>query len=225
MSAGGERSDPRPSAGSATTTGPVRDRFNAWLLASSEETMHRQYGRRKRELFAGLPPALVEIGPGAGANFRYYPPGTRVIAFEPNPAIHGRLRQAAVRWGIELDLRAESAAALDLPDGSADAVVSTLVLCMVPDPRRAVAEVHRVLRPGGRFLFIEHVAAPAGSALRVLQRIVRRPWRWLSEGCCVDRDTAAVLAAAGFTSLRVERFRLRTPLLPVRPHIAGEAVR
>lgn len=187
--------------------------------------MHRIYGRRKRDLFAGLPAELVEIGPGAGANFRYYPPGTRVIAFEPNRALHDRLRQAAERHGIELDLRAHGAEALDLPDASADAVVATLVLCTVPDPAKVLAEIRRVLRPGGRLLFIEHVAAPAGTALRTLQRIVRRPWRWVAEGCCVDRDTAATLAAAGFDSLRLEHFRLKGPLVPVAPHIAGEAVR
>jgi SAM-dependent methyltransferase len=216
---------PRPAAAYGPATGPVRDRLNAWILGIAENAMHRLYGRRKRELFAGLPPAVVEIGPGAGANFRYYPAATRVIAFEPNRAAHRRLRQAAARWGIELDLRAQPAEQLDLPDDSAEAVVGTLVLCSVADPAQAVAEVRRVLRPGGRFLFIEHVAAPAGSALRALQRTVRRPWRWLFEGCRVDRDTAAVLAAAGFRSLRVEPFRLRTPLLPVAPQIAGEAVR
>jgi SAM-dependent methyltransferase len=210
--------DPRPS------TGPGRGRLNAWILAASERQMDRLYGRRKRELFAGLPATVVEIGPGAGANLRYYPPGTRVIGFEPNPEVHGRLRAAAARWGIEVEIRERSGEDLDLPDAAADAVVATLVLCSVGDPHRVVAEVRRVLRPGGRFLFIEHVAAPAG-ALRALQRCVRHPWRWLFAGCRVDRDSAAVLAAAGFSSLEVDRFRLRTPLLPVAPHIAGEAVR
>jgi SAM-dependent methyltransferase len=209
----------------APTTGPIRDRLNAWLLGAAEREMHRNYGRRKRELFADLPPELIEIGPGAGANFRYYRLGTRVIGFEPNRALHDRLRRAAERHGIQLDLRGHGAESLDLPDASADAVVATLVLCTVPDPRKVLAEVHRVLRPGGRLLFIEHVAAPAGTALRAIQRIVRRPWRWISEGCCVDRDTAAALAEARFGSLHVERFGLTTPLLPVVPHIAGEAVR
>jgi len=207
------------------TTGPIRDRLNAWLLGAAEREMHRTYGRRKQELFADLPSELVEIGPGAGANFRYYRPGTGVIGFEPNRALHGRLRQAAERHGIQLDLRGHGAESLDLPDASADAVVATLVLCTVPDPRKVLAEIHRVLRPGGRLVFIEHVAAPAGTALRTLQRIVRRPWRWISEGCCVDRDTAATLAAGGFDSLQLERFRVTSRLLPVSPHIAGEAVR
>ncbi len=207
------------------SSGPLRDRVNAWILAASERQMDRLYGRRKRELFAALPAAVVEIGPGAGANLRYYPRGTRVIGFEPNPKLHCRLRQAAARWGIDVEIRPSPAEALDLPDASADAVVATLVLCSVSDPHRVVAETRRVLRPGGRFLFIEHVAAPAGSALHALQRALRRPWRWLFRGCRVDRDTAAVLAAAGFSSLRVERFRLRTPMLPVAPHIAGEALR
>lgn len=205
-------------------SGPLRDRLNAWFLGAADGVMDRVYGRRKRALFADLPPAVVELGPGAGANLRYYPPGTRLIAFEPNHAAHRRLRRAAEKRGVDLDLRDLPAETLDLSDGSADIVISTLVLCTVDDPARVLAEVRRVLRPGGRFLFVEHVAGPAGSPLRAVQRLIRRPWRWLFEGCCVDRDTAATLEAAGFATLEIERFRLGLPS-PIRPHVAGRAVR
>lgn len=204
--------------------GPLLDRLNAWFLDAADGVMDRVYGPRKRPLFTGLPPTVVELGPGAGANLRYYRPGTKLIAFEPNPFVHARLREAAAGRGVELDLRRLPAETLDLPDASADAVVSTLVLCTVDDPARVLAEVRRVLRPGGRFLFVEHVAAPPGSRLRALQRLLRRPWRWLFAGCCLDRDTAATLEAAGFASVEIERFRLGLPS-PIRPHVAGWAVR
>jgi SAM-dependent methyltransferase len=205
-------------------SGPLRDRLNAWFLGAADDVMDRVYGRRKRALFADLPPTVVELGPGAGANLRYYPPGTKLIAYEPNRAAHRRLRRAAAKRGVELDLRDRPAETLDLPDASADAVVSTLVLCTVDNPARVLAEVRRVLRPGGRFLFVEHVAGPAGSPVRAVQRLIRHPWRWLFEGCCVDRDTAATLEAAGFASLELERFRLGLPS-PIQPHVAGRAVR
>lgn len=198
--------------------------FNAWMLDRGADVMHRVYGRRKRTLFAGLPDTVVEIGPGAGANLRYYEPGTRVIAFEPNPFAHARLSREAAERGVELDLRDLSAEQLDLPDASTDVVISTLVLCSVDDPLRVLAEVRRVLRPGGRFLFIEHVAGRPGSAVRTVQRVVRGPWRWLFDGCRVDRDTPAMLEAAGFSSLEIERFGLALPS-PVRPHVVGWAVR
>lgn len=187
--------------------------------------MDRVYGARKRRLFADLPPRVLELGAGAGANLRYYPAGTALIAVEPNPCLHDRLRAAARERGIELELHGAGAERLELPDGSLEAVVCTLVLCTVRDPARVLSEVRRVLQPGGRFLFVEHVAASPGSALRALQTAVRHPWRWLVDGCCVDRDTAATLEAAGFAELDLERFRLRTPLLPIVPHLAGVAVR
>ncbi|MDT8436501.1 MAG: class I SAM-dependent methyltransferase [Gemmatimonadota bacterium] len=204
---------------------PVRGRLNAWLLSVADDAMHREYGDRKVRLLGDLPDTVVELGPGAGANFRYYPRGTRVIAVEPNPAMHGRLRARARERGIDLDLRDVRAEGLPVGTATAELVVATLVLCTVGDPERVVAEVRRILRPGGRFAFLEHVAAPRGTPLRRFQAMIRRPWRWLGEGCHLDRDTASTLGAAGFTSLELERFRAWSGRAPFAPHIAGVAVR
>ncbi len=111
----------------------------------------------------------------------------------------------------------------DLPDASADVVVSSLVLCSVTDVDRVLAEVRRVLRPGGRFVFVEHVAAPDGTVLRRLQGWVRRPWAWLFEGCSCERDLGTALRSAGFGSVDLEAYRLRSPFLPFNPQIAGVA--
>ena len=165
---------------------------------------------------------VVEIGPGAGPNARYLAAGTRWVCVEPNVHFHPRLRRAAQAHGLDLELAAGTAEALPLADGAADAVVSTLVLCSVRDVDQSLAEVRRVLRPGGRFVFVEHVAAPPGTALRRMQTALRRPWGWLADGCRPDRQTEDAVREAGFAAVELERFR--APLGLAAPHVAGVAV-
>ncbi len=197
-------------------------RWLAFVLHRGQAADRRAYGARKRALLAGLGPTVVEIGAGAGVNAEYLAPGTRWLAVEPNGFLHADLRRAADRAGPVLDLRTAAAEALPFPDASADAVVATLVLCSVHDPAAALAEARRVLRPGGRFVFIEHVAAPRATLLRRLQHVLRAPWAVVADGCRPDRDTEALIRAAGFTEVSVGRFRM--PLGLVAPHIAGTAV-
>lgn len=204
---------------------PFTNRFGAWLLALADPVMERTYGARKRRLFARHPDLIVEIGPGSGINFRYYRPGTRVIAFEPNRSQHERLRQRAEIAGIDLDVRGGKAESLDLDDDSIPMVVSTLVLCSVKDELRVVDEIVRVLKPGGRFLFIEHVAGPEGSRLRRWQSRLRRPWSVIFGGCIIDRESTEVIRAAGLEDDQMERFRLSPRWLPVSPHVMGAAVK
>lgn len=92
--------------------------------------------------------------------------------------MHAALGRAAARHGVDLDVRAVAAEATGLPAAGVEAVVCTLVLCTVPDPAAALAEVRRILRPGGRLVLVEHAGAPAGIALARLQRLMRGPWRW-----------------------------------------------
>ncbi|MBW3670205.1 MAG: class I SAM-dependent methyltransferase [Acidobacteria bacterium] len=196
-------------------------KLSAHLLALADPLMERIYGSRKRRLFKGHPELIVEIGPGSGINFRYYRPGTRVIAFEPNRAQHERLRRRVAVAGLDLDLRRGKAETLDLDDASVPMVVSTLVLCSVDDHVRVIDEIHRVLQPGGRFVFIEHVAAPVDSKLRRWQSGLRVPWRFLCDGCTLDRDSAEVVMSAGFQEREIERFRLSPKWLPFSPHVVG----
>lgn len=204
---------------------PVRGRFNAWLLRALDGYADRKYRHVKRELFGGLPRTILEIGAGDGANFRYLDAGTHVIAIEPNLHMHAHVRAAAARHGVTVDVRAGFAERIPLPDGSVEAVIASLVLCSVSDPARALAEIRRVLRPGGRFWCIEHVAAAEGTTLARVQRLVRRPWRWLFEGCETQRDTAALLRGGGFESVEVRPFTLRTAFVPIRSQIAAVAIR
>lgn len=201
----------------------VRGPFNAAFFSVLDGYLDWQLAPRKRAVFSDLPLRIVELGPGVGANFRYLRPGTTVIAIEPNPAMHPRLRARARRHRIDLDLRQIEGERIDVVDASVDAVISSLVLCTVRDPEGVVSEAKRVLRPGGRYAFVEHVAADPGSWLRRVQHGVRRPWAWCFEGCSCERDIAAVIDGAGFASVDHERYRLRTPLLPFNPQVAGVA--
>jgi ubiquinone/menaquinone biosynthesis C-methylase UbiE len=181
-------------------------------------------GAHKDRLFRGLSGTVLEIGAGAGANFRHLPKsGITWIGVEPNPFMRHHVASEAERLGLNFELR--SGAAEDLPAGdeSVDAVISTLVLCSVRDQRRVLGEVLRVLKPGGRFHFIEHVAAPPGTRLRRIQTAVKPLWRRMGDGCHPDRETRRTLEETGFAVLDVEEFEVPLPI--VRPHIAGTGVK
>ncbi len=200
-------------------------RWFAWLLSHGEGFDRELYGPRKRGLLGPLRGTVVEIGPGAGVNLPYYDPAVRWIGVEPNVHFHAGLREKAAALGLDADVRPGLAERLGLPEASADAVVSTLVLCSVGDLDAAFAEIRRVLRPEGRFVFIEHVAAPPGSGLRRVQRVARPLWGVVADGCRPDRETGRRIEAAGFADVQIERFDPAMPLPIVRPHIAGTARR
>jgi ubiquinone/menaquinone biosynthesis C-methylase UbiE len=157
-----------------------------------------------------------------GANLPYFPVGVRWVGVEPNPCMHRYLREAAARLGLNLEIRLGDAEEIPAKDSSVDAVVATLVLCTVRDPAAALREIRRVLRPGGRFLFIEHVAAAEGSRLRRLQHWAS-PFFKLFAGCHPDRETWDTLQRAGFRNLRIEHFQI--PAVLSKPHIMGVGIK
>jgi SAM-dependent methyltransferase len=167
-------------------------------------------------LLAGASGRVLEVGPGTGANLAHLPPGLAALTLvEPSPAMRARLtariarlRRSGTALPAPVRTVAGDGAELPLPDGGIDTVVMTLVLCSVPDPGRVLAEVRRVLAPGGRLLLLEHVAARGGRARRV-QRLLTPVWRRVAQGCHLDRDTRAALVAAGFDDAGVVDHRVR----------------
>jgi SAM-dependent methyltransferase len=201
-----------------------RGRFNAAFFRVMDGYIDWHLRSHKAQVFNELPDTVVEVGSGTGANLRFLQPGTRLVAVEPNPYMHPVLRRAAARRHVELEIRDVVGERLDLADASSDAVISSLVLCTVADPVRVVAEVKRVLRPGGRYCFLEHVAAEPGTATRRVQHVLRRPWAWVFEGCSCERDLGAVIRDAGFANVDLVSYRIHSPFVPFNTQIAGVAV-
>lgn len=203
----------------------LRGPFNSWILGLLEVHFHRGLGDVRAELLATLHGDVLEVGAGNGPTLRYLP-GTvrRVHAVEPNRHFHRRLQRAAEQHDVDLVVHPTVGEAIDLPDDSVDAAVVSWVLCTVGDPDAVLAEIRRVLRPAGRLVFFEHVRAPSHTAVHRVQRAVRRPWKWLFEGCHTDRDIGAALDRAGFASVEFLDVAVPTPFVPIRTQIAGVAI-
>ena len=168
---------------------------------------------------------VVELGPGTCVNMRYYAPGTKVIAIEPNPVMHPLVQAAADEYGVDLEVRQLGGAAVDVADESADGVVGTLLLCGVNDPAQVLREVHRILKPGSTYFFIEHVASPAGTTNRRVQRVLFRPHRWLFNGCEITRNTEATIRSGPFDAVEVDDVDRGRGALWVRHQIVGTATK
>ncbi len=167
---------------------------------------------------------VLEIGAGDGANLPFFPPDVELTLLEPNPYLIRHLPNVAKRLGITRYVTAVAYAEnMPFGDGEFDTVVSTHVMCSVSDQGRVLAEIRRVLKPGGRFLFLEHVSAEPGTLTFRLQHAINPAWKVVGDGCHLTRDTAAMIRAAGFSHVEVTSFRAEAPGI-VSPHIVGVAV-
>jgi SAM-dependent methyltransferase len=180
---------------------------------------------RRRSLLARAQGRTVELGSGTGLNLRYYPDDLdELILTEPEPAMRVRLAQRVRRvrpQGRVLDASAEH---LPFADGAVDTVVSTLVLCTVDDAAPALREIARVLRPGGRLLFLEHVRS-ASPRLAHWQDRLARPWHAFAEGCHCNRDTRELIRSSGLDVADVTEAAWGGMFPIVRPLIIGTAAK
>lgn len=181
----------------------------------------------RRELVAGLSGRVIEVGTGIGANFDRYPTAVdELVAIEPEPWLRKRAQQAAADAEIAITVIDGDADHLPGNDGSFDAAVVSLVLCTVPEPRRAIAELFRVIRPGGQLRFFEHVVADVPVLVRLQKLADATLWPHIAGGCHLARDSRANIEAAGFIVEDCERFPVRLArLLPAEPHLLGRARR
>jgi SAM-dependent methyltransferase len=192
--------------------------YNPFLWAGEKLGM----ARLRRALLAEARGTVLEIGAGTGLNLPHYPADLdQLVLAEPGERIGGHIDLDRAPAGVPVRLEPAPAEYLPFEDGSFDTVVSTLVLCTVSDPERAVAEVARVLRPGGRLLFLEHVRAEQGWR-QAMQRRSVRPWAAFADGCQCDRPTLATIEARmRITSIERGSWKGMPPI--VKPLVWGSA--
>lgn len=177
---------------------------------------------RRRSLVANARGRVLEIGAGTGLNVRHYPDSIdELILTEPVEAMAKRIDTSVRDDDVPVSVVAARAEDLPFADDSFDTVVSTMVLCTVGDPGLAVAEIERVLRPGGQLLFCEHVRSESPRLARWQDRL-ERPWAAFAEGCRCNQDTLATISAR-LRVERIERARWRGMVPIVHPLIVGAA--
>ena len=202
---------------------PIFARLFAWGAsnAPAEQLEHR------RRVLEGLSGRVIEVGAGNGLNFPHYPATvTEVLAVEPEAYLRGKAEEAAAKASVPVRVVDGVADSLPAEAGSFDAGVASLVLCSVPDPAVALAELRRVIRPGGELRFYEHVRAKDARHARSQDRI-NRLWPHFSGGCHPNRDTPASIEAAGFEIERCDRFKFKpvVGMKAIEPHVIGVARR
>lgn len=182
-----------------------QDRWFGWVYPRTEPALERELGSLRRELWAEAAGRTLLVGAGTGLDLAYVPPTvTELTLVDPHPGLLATARARARRLTVPWRAIQGRGEALPVDDGSQDTVVATLVLCSVEDPRRVLAEAHRVLRPGGALLVLEHVASEHGWERR-LQGLVSVPWRHVAGGCRLDRPTDVWIANDPGWSVRRRR--------------------
>jgi ubiquinone/menaquinone biosynthesis C-methylase UbiE len=202
------------------TWGRAFSAFYDALLKGTEDAGLRD---RRREVLGAASGRTIDIGAGTGANLGLCPDGvTELVMAEPDPHMLKRLRRKIAESGTEVELVSAGAERLPFDDASFDTAIFTLVLCTVPDPRAALAEAARVLKPGGQLLFVEHVRAPSPGLARWQDRL-ETPWRLFGDGCHCNRDTVAKIEASPLRLEDVQRGELPKSPPITRPLAWGRA--
>ena len=205
--------------------------FCAKIMKASEKDSEKFYKKRKKRLFSKIKnkSIVLEIGPGTGINLSYYPRGIKWIGIEPNQEMHKFLREKAQGIGVNADLKEGISEKLEIKSNSVDYVISTLVLCSVNNLFDTLKEIKRVLKKGGKFIFIEHVAGKKGTLRCHIQKIMPlTPWRFFSNGCDPARNIEKAIKEAGFSRIEIENYMQKGKgiiHLIAKPHISGLAVK
>ncbi|NXH09933.1 MET7A protein, partial [Bucco capensis] len=210
--------------------------FFPYFLEKISTVHEKKAKKHKQELFRNLPDfsrasgelKLLEIGTGFGANFQFYPAGCKVTCTDINPNFQQGLQKNMNKnqhLHYEHFLVAAGEDLHQVPSGSVDVVVCTLVLCSVHNVSGTLKEVLRVLRPGGAFYFLEHVAAHPSSWKHFWQQVYYPTWKLVFCGCCLTRELWKNLEEANFSELKLQHISIALPWTPIQPHVIGYAVK
>jgi len=191
------------------------------MLSTAEEAGLRAW---RADLLADASGEVLEVGAGTGLNVAHYGPGvTRLVLAEPDRFMRPKLERRAESASVPVEVSDSGVDPLRFPDESFDVVVSTLVLCSVPDEVAALGEIHRVLRPGGRFHYLEHVAAIENPKRHRWQRRIEPLWKRVAGNCHLTRTTDQAIPAAGFELVEARRESMRKMAPLVRVSTRGVA--
>jgi len=201
-----------------------------WLLSKFYDSIMKDAEDRglrdwRRTLLENISGDVLELGCGTGANLEFYSPAIkRLVLVEPSAHMHQRLKAKIPRYQLNnIEILNDKAESLSLADASFDAVVCTLVLCSVSNLEKALSEIHRILRPQGKFIFIEHVAAVNNLKRYQWQRRLEFLWKRIAAGCHLTRYTEDAMIKAGFSIIEVNRQSMRGVPPIARPSIRGVA--
>jgi SAM-dependent methyltransferase len=201
----------------------------SWLTAAFYDRMMRGVEEAgltgwRADLLKDLEGEVLEVGAGTGVNLPHYPASVRrLVHVEPDPHMRRRLARRLGKTPFPVEIVPAPLEGLDHPPGSYDAVVATLVLCSVPHQSEALHRAWELLRPGGRLVFLEHVAATDDADAATWQRRLDPLWCRVMGGCHLTRDTEAAIRAAGFDIERIARAPMRRAPRLVRATIRGVA--
>jgi len=202
-----------------------QQRIRAWFISRATRNHEKLFFRERQELLSQVQGRVLEIGPGTGANLSFFPPTVPSIGLERNPAMCSYLIAQARRQNARLTILLGTAEEIPLKQECMDVVVSTLVLCSVERLSAVLLEIKRVLKPTGRFIFVEHVAAHEGTWLRWFQHILSPIWQALNNGCDPERDLISEIKKYGFVNINYHSFLLPFWTLIARYNISGEAMK
>lgn len=186
-----------------------------------EGLWNRLLGAEKRKLLGQAEGTVLEIGIGTGLNLKYYKKGIELIGLEPNRSMQKYLKSAARDNEVNVKIITGFAEQIPNADNSIDTVVSTHVLCSVNNVESVLSEIKRVLKPNGKFIFIEHVGAK-NKLFKFFQNFVNPVWAFFIDGCQVNRDLEASIRSK-FRKVEVKRKYVRVPSRIIAPHIVGTA--
>jgi ubiquinone/menaquinone biosynthesis C-methylase UbiE len=200
----------------------------ARYYARVSQLQEKSVGPYRQKLVDGVSGRVIEVGAGNGLNFSHYPATvTEVIAVEPEPHLRSIAEANAALTSVPIKVFDATSDDLPADEAQYDVAVASLVLCSVPDQDRALAEIRRVLKPGGELRFFEHVQATTPGRRRVQQALDATIWPWLVGGCHCGRDTRAAIERAEFIIDRIDQLTSADTQMtfPAAPQILGTATR
>lgn len=197
--------------------------FYDTLLASTEEACLKEW---RRDLLKNISGDVLEIGAGTGSNLDLYPDTiSTLVLSEPDKHMRRQMGKKISTYRHNISVNSGTAEDIEAENESYDFVVTSLVCCSVTHLDDVLLEIKRVLRPKGRLIFLEHVAAPEGTNRRQWQNLINPFWRKIAGNCHLNRETEPAILAAGFEILEIKRESMRKAMPLVRPTIRGIATK